>query len=584
MPQNNKLSRRQDSLWSRLLESNPQLFREIQGKLKTRNVVIAAAIAVLTQFVSVILLLGQLPDIDVKYLQCGRYGMTLVYKEYGDRLCYSQNDAGSWLINWQLWWLDLFLILSFISIFTLLIVGTYMLVADLVKESERGTLNFIRLTPQSASSILLGKILGVPVLLYAAISLLFPLHLVAGLQAHIPLSLLLAFDLTVIASCAFFYSLALLWSFVDWKISGLKPWVAIVCLGLMLAPTTAVLLNRYSRLDHLVASILLFHPGFGLTYLVDAASSPFGTASFITLDNLAQLSFYGQPLWTKTAIGMGFCFLNFSLWTYWCWALLKRRFHNPERTFLSKAHSYWLTSWLTIVALGFTLQQDFIPRHVYEVLPDNSQHIAHNFLLLQLCLNFFGLGLIYALSPHRQAIQDWMRYRHQTSPKNSLWYELVLGENSPSTIAIALNLAIAILFIAPSIFLILEPSQYYLFGGLLLSATNILLYAVVAQFVLMNKSSSRTIWSIAVLTSLIVLPPLGLGILERTIHILPQAWLFTFFPTVSAQYVSPGAIAFAAFAQWLAISILGIQMTRQLKQAGASETKALMSRVDTLAE
>ena len=124
--------------------------------------------------------------------------------------------------------------LSFIGIVTLLIVGTYMLVADIEREKQRGTLNFIRLTPQSASSILAGKILGVPILLYTAIALLLPLHLVASWQSHIPLSLTISFYLAVIASCGFFYSLALLWSLLDISISGLKPWLASGLLVLLL--------------------------------------------------------------------------------------------------------------------------------------------------------------------------------------------------------------------------------------------------------------------------------------------------------------------------------------------------------------
>ena len=573
----NKLFRDHDSLWSKLLEHNPQLFRELQGKLKTRNVVIAAAIAIFTQFASVILLLGELPDLDHNDLPCGRYGMTLFYEEYGDRLCYSPDGAGSWIINWQLWWLDLFLILSSIGIFTLLVIGTYMLVADMSKEKERGTLNFIRLAPQSANSILLGKVLGVPVLLYTAIALGLPLHLVAGLKASIPLALILAFDLTLVASCAFFYSLALLWSFVDLKL-GLQPFLASGCLGLILAMTSAALFNRYSRLDHMEASILLFHPGLVLTYLVDASSLRFGTADFLTMNSLAQLSFYGQTLWSKAAIGISFCCFNFSLWAYWCWAILQRRFHNPERTFLSKAHSYWLTVWLTIVALGFTLQADLVPLKGTFIV-DNSEQIASNFILLQFCLGLYSLILIYALSPHRQAIHDWMRYRHQASPQNSLWYELVLGENSPSTVAIALNLAIALLLITPSIFLLLEPEHYYILGGLLLCATNVLLYALTTQFVLTAKTAKRTAWSVVVLASMIILPPLGLGIVEQTIEILPQAWLFSFVPTMAVEYVSVQAIAWAMFGQWLAISVIGLQMTRKLKQAGASETKELLSQV-----
>ncbi len=224
MKQNIQVFHNSSSLWEKFLEWNPQLFREIKGKLKTRNVVIAAAISVITQFVVVISLLSELPKPELKeppyYAQTGRYGMG---NGYGNSLTYTKDMLGDWVINWQLLWLDLFIALSLISIFTLLIVGTYMLIADTVNEESRGTLNFIRLTPQSAGSILLGKILGAPILLYTVILLFLPLHLMAGLGARIPLTLILAFDAVAVASCAFFYSLALLWSLMNFGLSGLNP-------------------------------------------------------------------------------------------------------------------------------------------------------------------------------------------------------------------------------------------------------------------------------------------------------------------------------------------------------------------------
>jgi hypothetical protein len=584
MKQNIRLFSTPSSLWSKLLDSNPQFFREIQGKLKTRNVVIAAAIAIIAQFIAVVFLLGQLPDMKLAVTQCGRYGMALVYQEYqeySNQVCYAQNEAGNWVINWQLWWLDLFIILSIVSIFALLVVGTYLLIADTVREESRGTLNFIRLTPQSAGSVLLGKILGVPILVYTAIALLLPLHLVAGLQSHIPLTLILAFDLTVVASCAFFYCLGLLWSLLDFGVSGFKSWLASGLLGFLLLFSTVLLFDGHLNLDHFLAWTLMFHPGIVLTYLIDASHLRFGTIDFLSTDKLAELSFYGQALWTKTAVGISLIFLNFSLWTYWCWAILKRRFHNPEKTILSKVYSYWLTAWFALLALGFTLQTE--ASNFPHDLSNDTYLIKNNFIFLQVCLSLFGLGLIFALSPHRQTLYDWARYRHQ-SQGNSLWKELVLGDNSPSTVAIAINLAIAIIFISPSIFLLLPQSQQYIFGGLLLSATNILLYAVIAQFLLTIKTRKRAIWSIATVASMIIVPPACLGVAELTIKTIPQVWLFSFIPTIAAESVSFGAISWAILGQWLAIAVISLQMTRKLKQAGASETKILMGRVNALSD
>ena len=565
-----KLFRSHNSLWSRFLDSNPQLFRELKGKLKTRNVIVAAALSVLVQFLTVVYFLGQLPEASDETLEYGRYGVTT----YINRTYYIKDELGHWLVNWQLWWLDLFIALSIIGIFALSVVGTYMLIADMVKEEARGTLNFIRLTPQSASSILLGKILGVPILLYTAIALLLPLHLSAGIKSHIPLSLILSFDAIVVASCAFIYCLALLWSLLNIGVSGIKSWLACSGLVFFLWLTTAMIWYNYSYpLDYFAASLLIFNPVIVLSYLIDSAQLDFGrTSDFLSSETLATLSFYGQTLWTKATIGISLIWLNFSLWAYCCWSVLKRRFHNPQGTILSKKHSYWLTTLFVFVTLGFTLQKDFSePLHT-----DNFSD--YNFIFLQVCLSLFGLGLIFALSPHRQTLHDWARYRHQLDTKSSLLKELVLGENSPAIVAVALNLAIAIAFITPSIFIILPQSEHYIVWGFLLCITNVLLCAVVAQSILMAKTNKRGVWSIVTVASIIILPPVCLGIAGVTETTMPLAWLFSFVPTAAAEYASVSAIAWAILGQWLAISVIGLQMTRKLKHAGASETKALMSR------
>lgn len=567
MKQNSQVFRNSSSLWEKFLDWNPQLFREIKGKLKTRNVIIAAAISVITQFIITITLLSELPDPDPEGLiqkQAGPYGTGL---GYGDNLTYTKDMLGNWVINWQLLWLDLFIVLSLVSIFALLIVGTYMLIADTVKEESQGTLNFIRLTPQSAGNILLGKILGVPILLYLVVLLFLPLHLMAGLGAHIPLNLIIAFDGVIVASCAFFYTLALLWSFMNFGLSGFKPWLASGAVGFFLVGSTANLLNTHLSLDHPLGWIFLFHPGLVLSYLIDVTYLPQDKIDFLPAANLGQLLFYGQALWTKASIGIGFILFNYSLWTYWCWSVLKRRFHNPENTLFSKTQSYWITGWLVAVALGFTLQSS-----------ENYQ-IIESFIFLQFCLCIFGLGLIATLSPHRQALHDWARYRHQVSKEgNILWKELIFGENSPSTVAVAINLAIAITYITPSIFLILDEDKYYIFSGFLLSAGSILLYAVVAQLVLTIKSRKRAVWSVVSVASMIIVLPLCLGFAEISPQSLPGVWLFSFIPTVATEYATISTVMLAVLGQWLAISLVGFQMTRKLKQAGSSETKILSSQ------
>jgi ABC-type Na+ efflux pump permease subunit len=132
---------------------------------------------------------------------------------------------GNYIINWELWFRDIFTWLSVIGCFTILVAGTYLIISDLANEQRRETLNFIRLSPQSAQSILLGKMLGVPMLLYLAVFLAIPLHLWSGLAANIPLVEIFSFYAVIIGACILYYSGALLFGLVGSWLSGFQAWL-----------------------------------------------------------------------------------------------------------------------------------------------------------------------------------------------------------------------------------------------------------------------------------------------------------------------------------------------------------------------
>ena len=89
-------------------------------------------------------------------------------------------DSGS---NCQEWNEVLFIALSVVMTFALLVIGSYLLLSDLDQEQRRGTLNFIRHSPRSATNILGGKLIGVPILVYLAIALAIPFQIKTALGA-----------------------------------------------------------------------------------------------------------------------------------------------------------------------------------------------------------------------------------------------------------------------------------------------------------------------------------------------------------------------------------------------------------------
>ncbi|MBE9117816.1 hypothetical protein IQ249_18105 [Lusitaniella coriacea LEGE 07157] len=182
-------------------DGNPQLYRELRSRVQLYKVVFVAGMAF---FVQLSLCLFFARQISVQAHRYSRY--------------VSWDGLGNWMVRWQLWSWDLFVVLSGIQVLMLFGLGTYLLVSDFIREKRRGTLDFIRFSPRSRQNILIGKILGVPILLYLFSGLMVPLHCASGLAAKLPLSVVLGFDIVLLVSCTLFYGMALFLTQVasDW--------------------------------------------------------------------------------------------------------------------------------------------------------------------------------------------------------------------------------------------------------------------------------------------------------------------------------------------------------------------------------
>ncbi|MCU0535502.1 MAG: hypothetical protein MUD14_16555 [Hydrococcus sp. Prado102] len=574
-------------LIERISESNPQLFRELKGRSKPRNLIIASGISLVGQLLVYLYYRATLPadrvNMSPRIETFNRYCLGnppagwsgyAPYPYSNDNYCV-KDLLGHWMLNWQLWWLDIFTCLSLVAIFALLVAGSYMLIADLSREERRGTLNFIRLSPQSAKSILWGKMLGVPVMLYLAVGLVVPLHLAAGLSARIPLELIVCFYGVLAVGCAFFYSASLLFGLVTTGLGGFQPWLGSGVVLFFLSGMTGFVMSNVLATHTPFDWLALLYPGTILPYLIHATFLPPRTVGYLALEGssswnsegLVNLHWYGQSLWLNVWTGTSFILINYAVWIYWLGQGLKRRFHNPLATLWSKGQSYIISGSFAAIVLGFTLQTTRYYR------------LFDSYYLLQVFTLFFFLILIAGLSPERQALQDWVRYRHQMSrDRRNLAKELIWGENSPSTVAIALNLFIFAAFITPSIWLFpLEENKTRVIAGLLLNISTILMYAAIAQFILMMKSQKRTVWASTIITAMIFFP---LGIMTLFGSSEPaRTAIFGLFSVASVwavEYTSMTAVCLSILGQWLAIALVSFQMTRQLRKAGQSETQALL--------
>ncbi|WP_445172307.1 hypothetical protein [Microcoleus sp.] len=530
---------------------NPQLFREIKGRLNIGNMAIVSAFSLSGQLLLFMYYSAQIPVTPLN----GEYTNPIYYRfcnlddapSLNEKSCV-RDALGNFVINWREWWLEIFIWLSILSVLALLVAGTYMLVSDLDKEERRGTLNFIRLSPQSAKTIFLGKILGVPILLYLATILAVPLHLYAGLAAQIPLNEILCFYIAVAASCALFYSSAMLFGLTTSWLGGFQPWLAsatvFVMFGISGFPLTRTALDVLHFLSPL--AILRYQ-----LFLVDKGD-------FDSLvENLDKLQWFYSPVGTNVASGLALSLLVCGTGTYWMWQGWQRRFPNPSATVLSKRQSYLLVICCQVIFLGFALQSD-------------PQYNANLICLLILNLVMF-LALIAALTSDRQSLYDWARYRKQIIPSNQkLWrryplLDLIWSDKSPAVVAIALNFLSSVIILTP--WALLEKPEINEFWGVICCLNLLLIYAAITQLFLFTKTRNPEIWAACTVGSALLLPPLILSMLLLTPEKAPIFWLSStfagFWSSSSLAAMSGNTIFISILSQWTVLLLLNLKLRSQ---------------------
>ncbi|MBD1930495.1 MULTISPECIES: hypothetical protein [Cyanophyceae] len=495
----------------RLGDWNPQLLRELKGNLKNRNLLITVGISVLTQFLL----------------------LTYLYEQAH----YS-------------FWESLFPTLNWILPLILLLAGVYMLITDLGKEERRGTLNFIRLSPQSSQSILIGKMLGVPIIVYLGVALAVPLHLWTAISAGVPFIFILSFYLLIGAGCCFFYTAALLYGFLG----GFQAWAGTFLSFVFAWP---------------LLQILNFAMGL-------VRSKDFDSTSI----NIYSLQWFHLPL-GSVVLTEGFIMLNFGLWTYWIWQALNRRFSNANATLISKKQSYWITGCFEVILIGFCLQNN----HFNPARTSNYGFLSLLTLVFEIINLLWFVGLIAALSPHRQSLQTWARYRRErVSKRRGFWksdlvQDLIWGEKSPAVVAVAINLGIktavwgAWILSWPA-----NSEKMQAILGLILSLNWILIYAVIVQSLLFMKTDKRSLWASMTVTALIAFPPVFFGLLSMPFYKNPGVWLLTAFPLMAVKEASVITVFMVILGQWSAMTLLSLQLRRQMRLGGVSASKALFAK------
>ncbi|NER39315.1 MAG: hypothetical protein F6J93_36100 [Oscillatoria sp. SIO1A7] len=491
-------------LIDKLGDWNAQLFRELKGRLIGRRIVIAVGSSLALQT----LLLG---------------GVT-------DGSCYTD-------VACRYKWIALFLMLTVLMSVLLFAGGAYLTIDDWAREERRGTLNFIRLSPQSSQKILLGKLLGVPALLYLGVGIAIPLHLIAAIAAGIPLGWVASLYLLVSVGCAFCYTTSLL--------------------------SACLTHSKYLAHQAIAGSVVATFCG---SSYIGVALIHFDWHS-LTYEGLKDWKWFVWPVGSQLALGVLWTVATLGVGTYWIWQGLNRRLRNPNATLLRKSQSYGLTASFEIWLLGLfwpALQLNSYSDRPFEIL----------FTVSVLTLGLF-LPIIFAISPQRQALLDWSRYLqgtkiHQPSKlkiRGSKRRDLVFGEKSPAPLAIAINLAIAFAIWLP--WVLLYPmgagAKMQAIGGLILNANLILIYALIAQLFLLSPASKRQLLAVGGVTLAIVLPPTILS--AWSVKEMSSLWISYVFgsPWLILTEVSALAIALSFLGQLAAMAGLHSILAKALK-------------------
>lgn len=512
---------------------NPQFFREVKGRLKPRNIGITIASSLLIQGAILLYLWAALPG------ELTTYSRYCVGKdEYHWNKC-SSDALGNVQINWQMWWFDLFQTLSWLMPFVVLIAGVYMLIGDLSKEERRGTLNFIRLSPQTSRSILIGKLLGVPLIPFLAVLLAVPLHLWSSMNANVLPQEFISIYIVAIAACCFLYTGAVFYAFLG----GAHGWLGAIAVWFSYSVLFQIWQNsRYSEENGYF---------FGQWYTVWVGGS---LELFVT-----------------------FVVVTFAIATFWLWQSINRRFRNPNQVLLSKRQSYLMTLSFELFIFGF----------VFRDYPEWGTRNAFLDLTGLMVVNLFWFVLIIAaLTPHRQTLLDWARYRRNGESKTqrkrwrrSLVRDLVWGDKSPAMVAIALNLLIPIVLFTPWIATWNDSSPKVAgFMSLVFSTSFLLICAAIAQLILFGKSRKRALFAAGILGALILLPMIGMGLLgAHPGNKTALLWLFSAMPIAAMEHASFTTIVIGFLAHLSTLTLLLARQTYQLRRAGESELKALMA-------
>jgi hypothetical protein len=554
-----------EPLLDRLGNQNPQLLRELRGRLKPGFVLATLGTSISGQIIYGLARFGSLPkDMPGFSDKTHQYCLGPIAKEFNPPDCL-KDALGNITVNWPLWWSHGLPGLHWTMLSISIVIGSYLLIADWSTEADRGTLNPLRLSPQSAPSILWGKLLGVPVLVYLFLLSGLPLYLMAMVGAGRTSGAIvggLAIDL---AQISFWFTTSLLFAACFTKGGGAKAILGTMAVAMGLF--SAFSITSSLPLGWMVDLMRLISPSLGL-----AGGLPSSASSY----SWSYRVWFGWPIATSMLRLSLFTVGVLGAWSYACWLALNRRFDRPTATLWSKGQSYGITAAVTTIMLGsITLHSAF------------TSNAANNFINGQIPLFWLLLPLGLSLIQSRQSLLDWVRHSAAPTASRSIAHrqDLIWGESSPPWVAFGIQIAIVALILIPYNLLrvqllgndLISPIMGWTFP--LLTNLGLLLLGLSQLIQLRVRQRAGFLTAITVAIGLFALP-IGLIVLFGSNSENPL-WLLTVYPLDAIDGDAPGALFAMISCQWLGLALIYRQFGQSLRRISRSEFATALSPTPT---
>jgi len=498
--------------------------------------------------------------------------------------CQLTADQQAYRTNWHSWYRDVFIALSGVMVLPLMGIGSFLLTSNLVEEQRRGTLNFVRMSPRSALTVLSGKLLGVPICLYLAIAAMFPLQTLIGLAAGFSGAHLIGFDIALLSQTAILYMLALLLGLTPRApmLMSLMPWL--VAVGGLSVQGLMALLTRQMWDGYTPATPLnwavLFSPLGSAGYFidlgqwVDAAHSFDWSGSAPPFQPAAQqraLSIFRVNFWEYT----GLTVLHAGGWGLVLGHALQRRFAHPTQALLARRYSYGLTGVFMVMILGVSATAV----ESYDLFPVL-------FCIAVFCV-FYGLVLVLSLTCDRQTLQDWARFRTARLPHQGrlpLGPDLLIGDTSSPVLAIGLNLLLMVtLFSAWFLlhhraFLNTKLELWSLVGSVALCVGSIFFAVLTSQVLLLTQRQKGWFWFSSIGSmSCLLFPALTLAIGVGLVPARLSGMAIGGLPPEVAVFIMPlslmgGLTLMLAVLHWRQLVLVGRSEYQQLVMGDRAAT------------